>query len=91
MVSHLVSGRSSGYADNTSYMKSDRKVGTKVLDQIGITTFHDRIGERINILFYYTDRYLDDRQTNEQRETTPLVFIYRALSAADFGAPSPTQ
>ncbi|MBF69247.1 MAG: hypothetical protein CMQ29_16355 [Gammaproteobacteria bacterium] len=106
MVSHLVSGGSSDYADNTSYTKSAWKTGTKAnrlstvkpsvsltkaLDQIGIPIFHDRIGDRVNILFYYTERYLDDKQANEQRETTPLVFIYRALFPADFGASSPTQ
>ena len=106
MASHLVLGGSSDYADKTSYMKSAWKTGTKanrlstirpsvsptkVLDQLGIPTFHDRIGDRVNILFYYTERYLDDRQANEQRETTPLVFIYRTLFPADFGTPSPTQ
>lgn len=58
-----------------------------VLDQVGTPTFHDRIGDRVNILFYRTHRDEDDGRTSKLRETTPLVFIDGKLAAKDFRLP----
>ncbi len=58
-----------------------------VVGNIGEPTCHDRIGDRVEILFYRTHRDRDDGRTNKLRETTPLVFIDGELSAVGFRAP----
>ena len=60
---------------------------TVVRDDVGDPTFHDRIGDRVDILFYRTHRDSNDGRTSKLRETTPLVFIDGQLAAVGFRTP----